>query len=75
MRIPLTKNSIPLYIIAVIVVTLFVSGIFDVLDYAIIKYGLICMTSIIAVIVGFVLFKSSLKQNRPEQNTQDDSSD
>lgn len=71
----LNNNTICLCAVALIILLFFLSGAFQIMNYAIVKFLLIGLTSTIAIIVSVILFKDSLKTNRPEDKLQDDSND
>ncbi|SHH44062.1 hypothetical protein [Winogradskyella jejuensis] len=69
---PINNNTIALCFVAAITVIFIIAGIFDVLDYAIIKILLIGLTSGLALITSVILFKKEIKRNRLKGNPQDD---
>ncbi len=70
---PLNRNSIALSFVALIAIGFFIAGLFNVLDYFIVKallflgFGALVITSI-----SYAL-KNETKKNRPEDKLQDDS--
>lgn len=69
---PLNKNTIALSFVAIIVLGFFIAGLFDVLDYFIIKVLLITGTVAIVIATIAFLFKNNAQKNRLD-DSQDDS--
>ena len=69
---PINKDTISLMSVAIITVSFFVAGILDVLDYFVFKVLIMSGVGILVIITSVLLFKSSLKNNRPEDKTQND---
>ena len=71
--IPTTTNSIALTIVTIIVIGFFVAGLFEILNYFIVKALLLtCFVGLFIVAIRFAL-KNEDKKNRPEDELQDDS--
>lgn len=70
---PLTKNSIALSLVALIVISFFLAGLFNILDYFIIKALLLSVYSAIVIISISYALKNETKKKRPEDKLQDDS--
>ncbi|WP_400079607.1 hypothetical protein [Winogradskyella sp. R77965] len=71
--IPITKDSIALTLATILVLGLFVSGLFEILDYFIVKALLFLgFGSLFILALSFALRNES-KKNRPEDTLQDDS--
>ncbi|WP_299114418.1 hypothetical protein [uncultured Winogradskyella sp.] len=70
---PINNNTISLSFVAIITIVFFIAGLFDVLDFIIIKVLLIGLTGALGLIVSIILFKKGLIKNRPEENPKDDS--
>ncbi len=69
---PLNKNSMTLLFVALIAIGFFVGGLFDVLDYFIVKALLFSgFGATVIVSVNYAL-KNENKKNRPEDKLQDD---
>ena len=69
---PINKDTVSLMSVIIITVSFFVAGIFDVLDYFAIKVLIMSGVGILVIITSVLLFKSSLKNNRSEDKTQND---
>lgn len=69
----LNKNTIALSVVSVITLFFFLAGVFEVLNYVIVKLILIGLVVALGAAVSVILFKSSLIENRPEDELQDDS--
>lgn len=69
---PINKDTISLISVGIITVSFFVAGILDILDYFIFKVLIISGVGILVIITSVLLFKNSLKNNRPEDKTQND---
>lgn len=69
---PINKDTISLISVGIITLSFFVAGILDILDYFIFKVLIISGVGILVIITSVLLFKSSLKNNRPEDKTQND---
>jgi len=69
---PVNKDTIALICVGIITVAFFVTGLLGVLDDNIVKILLLIAVVIMAVFVCHFLFKSSLKNNRPEDDLQSD---
>jgi hypothetical protein len=70
---PLTKNSIALSLVALIVISFFLAGLFNVLDYFIIKALLLSVYSAIVISSISYALKNETEKKRPEDKLQDDS--
>ena len=57
----------------IITIVFFGAGLFDILDFVIVKVLLIGLTSALGLIVSIILFKKEIIKNRPEENPEDDS--
>ena len=68
----LNKNTIALSSAVIIVIVFFIAGLFNVLDYMIIKIVLFVGTTVLAIISLVLLFKNNAKKNRLEAIPQDD---
>lgn len=68
----MTKNTLSLILVTVVVTTFIFAGIFDILHYFIIKLILISCLGYLGINVSIILFKSSLIKNRPKEELQDD---
>ncbi|MCA0132239.1 hypothetical protein [Winogradskyella alexanderae] len=68
---PTDKNTIVLIFVSLITIGFFIAGLFDVLDYLIIKFLLISGT--IALLVVALYFALRNRKNRLENKFQDDS--
>ena len=71
--IPTTKDAIALTCVTLLALGLFVSGLFDVLDYVIVKGMLFIGFGGLFVAAIIIAFKNETKKNRPEDEPQDDS--
>jgi hypothetical protein len=71
--IPLNKNSIALIFVAIIAIGFFAAGLFEVLDYVIIKALLFTGFGFLFVIAIVFTIKNENKKNRPKETLQDDS--
>lgn len=69
----LTKNSVALLCAATIVIVFFLAGLFNVLDYFIIKAVLFSGFGVLVGISIRYALKNEVKKNRPEDQLQDDS--
>jgi hypothetical protein len=70
---PLNKNSIALSFVALIAIGFFVAGLFNVLDYFIVKALLFSGFGALVIISISYALKNETKKNRPEDKLQDDS--
>ncbi len=70
---PLNKNSIALLCVALIAIGFFVGGLFNVLDYFIVKALLFSGFGATVIISISYALKNETKKNRPEDKLQDDS--
>lgn len=70
---PINRNSIALSVVAFVSIGFFVAGLFDVLDYFIMKALLFTGYAVLLVIALIHAFKNEDKKNRPEEILQDDS--
>ena len=68
---PINKNTIALLFVITITLGFFIAGLFEVLDYLIIKFLLI--TSLIGLIIVALMFALKNRKNRLEDELQDDS--
>jgi len=71
--IPLSKNSLALLFVSIIAFGFFAAGMFEVLDYFIIKALLFVLFSGLLGIAFWYALKNDNKKNRPEDKLQDDS--
>lgn len=71
--ISLNKNSFSLIIITIVGIGFFVAGLFEVLDYFIIKALLFTFYGGLLVLAFWQALKNDTKKNRPEDELQDDS--
>lgn len=69
---PFNKNTIALVIVATIGIGFFIAGLFDVLDYFIIKV-LLFLCYIALIVIAFNYGVKNEKKNRPEDKLQNDS--
>ncbi|WP_138434260.1 hypothetical protein [Winogradskyella algicola] len=70
---PISKNSLALLFVAVITFGFFTAGMFEVLDYFIIKALLFTLFAGLLVLAFVQALKNDTKKNRPEDELQDDS--
>jgi hypothetical protein len=70
--IPTTKDAIALICVTLLALGLFISGLFDVLDYVIVKAMLFLGFGALFVAALIFAFKNESKKNRPEDELQDD---
>lgn len=70
---PLNKNSIALLIVAIIAFGFFAAGMFEVLDYFIIKALLFTLFGGLLIVAFWHALKNDTKKNRPKDKLQDDS--
>lgn len=70
---PLNKNTMTLMSTGLISIGFFVAGMFEVLDYFIIKVLLFVGFAMLILVAFVYAFKSDMKKNRPEDDLQDDS--
>ncbi|APY09385.1 hypothetical protein BWZ20_14195 [Winogradskyella sp. J14-2] len=70
---PINKNSIALIIIAIITIGFFTAGMFEVLEYFIIKALLFSLFGGLLIIAFWHALKNDAKKNSPEDKLQDDS--
>ncbi|WP_299123661.1 hypothetical protein [uncultured Winogradskyella sp.] len=71
--IPTTKDSIALTLATIIVLGLFTAGLFEVLNYFIVKVVLLLSFSVLFIMAFGYAIKNETKKNRPEDILQDDS--
>ncbi|WP_296312126.1 hypothetical protein [Winogradskyella sp. UBA3174] len=71
--IPINKDTIPLILATVIVFGFFIGGMFEVLDYFIVKAVLILSFCSLFGLALFFAAKNNAKKNHPEDIPQDDS--
>lgn len=69
----INKNTIALLIAGVIAIGFFVAGLFDVLDYFIVKALLFSSFAVLVLVALGYALKNEIKKNRPEDKLQDDS--
>jgi hypothetical protein len=68
---PINKNTLALLFVIAVTLGFFTAGLFEVLDYLIIKFLLIiCFIGLVAVAISFALKN---RKNRLEDKLQDDS--
>lgn len=70
---PLNKNSLSLSLVALIVLGFFIAGLFEILDYFIIKALLFLSLGALFILALVYAIKNDSKKNRPEAIPQDDS--
>jgi hypothetical protein len=70
---PLNKNTIALSSVAIITIGFFIAGLYEVLDYIIVKVLLFGGLGILMIIAITHAIKSEVKKNRLEDELQDDS--
>lgn len=70
---PLNKNSLALLFVAIVAFGFFTAGMFEVLDYFIIKALLFTLFGGLLVLAFWQALKNDTKKNRPEDELQDDS--
>ena len=70
---PLSKNSIALLLAALITFGFFAAGMFEVLDYFIIKALLFALFGGMLIFAIWCALKNDTIKNRPEDELQDDS--
>ena len=71
--IPTTKDSIALTCVVIVTLGFFIAGLFDVLDYLIVKALLILSLGALFVVAIIYAVKNETTKNRPEDKLQDDS--
>ena len=71
--IPLNRNTLALIAVLLLTSGFFIAGLFDVLDYFIIKVLLFAGAGTLLGIAFWYAHKNDNKKNRPEENPQDDS--
>lgn len=71
--IPTTKDSIALTAVTILTLSLFVSGLLNVLDYLIIKTVLLIGFVILFIFALSYALKNETQKNHPEDKPQDDS--
>lgn len=69
---PTDKNSLALIFTSVVTIGFFTAGLFEVLDYFIIK-ALLCGIFIVLISIAIWYAIKNEKKNRPEDKLQDDS--
>ncbi len=70
---PLNKNSIALLLATLITFGFFAAGMFEVLDYFIIKALLFTLLGGMLILAFWHALKNDIKKNRPEDELQDNS--
>ena len=70
---PQNKNSIALSFVGLVTIGFFIAGMFEVLNYFIIKALLFSGYGILLIIAINYALKNEAKKNRPEDKLQDDS--
>ncbi|MEF3078846.1 hypothetical protein [Winogradskyella poriferorum] len=70
---PINKNSLALIFVTIVALGFFVAGMFEVLDYFIIKVLLFTLFSGLLIFAFWFGFINDTKKNRPEDEAQDDS--
>ncbi|MDG4716591.1 hypothetical protein [Winogradskyella marincola] len=70
---PLNRNTLALIFVAITALGLFTSGMFEVLDYFIIKTLLLGFLGGMFVLAFWYALKNDTKKNHPEDKLQDDS--
>ena len=73
MNIKLTRNNVVLGGVVVISMGFFFAGVFDVLDYLIVKILLLTGFAVLFTVAVLVVLDEKRKKNRPEEILQDDS--
>lgn len=68
---PINKNTIALLFVIIVTLGFFIAGLFEVLDYLIIKFLLIC--GYIGLVTFAIFFAVKNRKNRLEDKLQDDS--
>lgn len=68
---PINKNTIALLFVIIVTFGFFIAGLFEVLDYLIIKFLLIC--GYIGLVAVAIFFAVKNRKNRLEDKLQDDS--
>jgi len=68
---PINKNTIALLFVIIVTLGFFIAGLFEVLDYLIIKFLLIC--GYIGLVTVAIFFAVKNRKNRLEDKLQDDS--
>ncbi|MCA0153399.1 hypothetical protein [Winogradskyella vincentii] len=68
---PINKNTIALLFVIIVTLGFFIAGLFEVLDYLIIKFLLIC--GFIGLVAVAIFFAVKNRKNRLEDKLQDDS--
>ncbi|RCT55120.1 hypothetical protein [Winogradskyella sp. KYW1333] len=68
---PINKNTIALLFVIIVTLGFFIAGLFEVLDYLIIKFLLIC--GYIGLVAVAIFFAVKNRKNRLEDKLQDDS--
>ena len=71
--IPTSTDSIALTCVLIITISFFTAGLFDVLDYLIVKAILFTSFGGLVIIAIYFALKNDDKKNRPEDKLQDDS--
>lgn len=70
--VPLNKNSIAIIIAVIITLGFFLAGLFEILDYIIVKILLFLSFGLLFVVATSYAIKNDTKKNRPEDKLQDD---
>ncbi len=68
---PINKNTIALLFVIIVTLGFFIAGLFEVLDYLIIKFLLIC--GYIGLVAVAIFFAVKNRKDRLEDKLQDDS--
>lgn len=71
--IPTTENGIAISCVLIITLSFFIAGLFEVLDYFIVKAFLFLSFGSLVVVALSYAIKNNTKKNRPEDTLQDDS--
>jgi hypothetical protein len=71
--IPTSTDSIALTYVLIITLSFFSAGLFDVLDYLIVKILLFQSLGVLIITTIYFALKNDVKKNRPEDKLQDDS--
>ncbi|MBU2920763.1 hypothetical protein KO504_05380 [Winogradskyella psychrotolerans] len=71
--IPTTKDSIALTAVTILTLSMFVSGLLNVLDYLIVKTVLLIGFVLLFIFALGYALKNETKKNHPEDKPQDDS--
>ncbi len=71
--IPTTKDTFALFFVILVTLGFFIAGLFNVLDYLIVKAILFTSFGGLIIFAVYFAFKNDSKKNRPEDKLQDDS--